>query len=178
MVVRWTSDLQVTVLLALLRFPELEKITITSKSLFIQAESDSKEQNAGVCQRRREVLLPSGGEPPRTSLVSAFLAWIMGQTQSGAEKAVGLQDTQELYRKFASECPSGNLHLHEFKRIFGINSSFAAEESATCGHTYAVLPILPFPVRHFCREGVTFDFCLNFDLLRLSTKSRTRITRV
>lgn len=149
MVVRWTSGLQVTVLLALLRFPELEKITITSKSLFIQAESDSKEQNAGVCQRRREVLFPSGGEPPRTSLVSAFLAWIMGQTQSGAEKAVGLQDTQELHRKFASECPSGNLHLHEFKRIFGINSSSAAEESATRGHT---VHTPSFPSRHFLSD--------------------------
>lgn len=54
----------------------------------------------------------------------------MGQTQSGEEKEVGLQDIQELYRKFASECPSGNLHLHEFKRIFGINSSSTAEETA------------------------------------------------
>lgn len=54
----------------------------------------------------------------------------MGQTQSGAEKEVCLQDIQELYRRFASECPSGNLHLHEFKRIFGISSSSSAEESA------------------------------------------------
>lgn len=54
----------------------------------------------------------------------------MGQTQGGEEKEVGLQDIQELYRKFASECPSGNLHLHEFKRIFGINSSSTAEETA------------------------------------------------
>lgn len=54
----------------------------------------------------------------------------MGQTQGGEEKEVGLQDIQELYRKFASECPSGNLHLHEFKRIFGINSSSSVEETA------------------------------------------------
>lgn len=54
----------------------------------------------------------------------------MGQTQGGEEKEVGLQDIQELYRKFASECPSGNLHLHEFKRIFGINSSSTVEETA------------------------------------------------
>lgn len=54
----------------------------------------------------------------------------MGQRQSGADKDVGLQDIQELYRRFASECPSGNLHLHEFKRIFGITSSSTAEETA------------------------------------------------
>lgn len=54
----------------------------------------------------------------------------MGQTQSGEEKEVGLQNIQELYRKFASECPSGNLHLHEFKRIFGINSNSTVEETA------------------------------------------------
>lgn len=54
----------------------------------------------------------------------------MGQAQSGEEKEVGLQNIQELYRKFASECPSGNLHLHEFKRIFGINSNSTVEETA------------------------------------------------
>ncbi|XP_033473728.1 guanylyl cyclase-activating protein 2-like [Epinephelus fuscoguttatus] len=55
----------------------------------------------------------------------------MGQAQSGADdKEVTLQHIQELYRKFASECPSGNLHLHEFKRIFGIDSNSTEEESA------------------------------------------------
>ncbi|XP_042345739.1 guanylyl cyclase-activating protein 2-like [Plectropomus leopardus] len=55
----------------------------------------------------------------------------MGQEQSGVEdKEVTLQHIQELYRKFASECPSGNLHLHEFKRIFGISSNSTEEESA------------------------------------------------
>lgn len=54
----------------------------------------------------------------------------MGQAQSGADKEVTLQHIQELYRKFASECPSGNLHLHEFKRIFGINQNSTEEESA------------------------------------------------
>lgn len=54
----------------------------------------------------------------------------MGQTQSGSEKEVALQHIQELYRKFASECPSGNLHLHEFKKIFGINMSSSEEEVA------------------------------------------------
>lgn len=54
----------------------------------------------------------------------------MGQTQSEVETEVTLQNIQELYRKFASECPSGNLHLHEFKKIFGINSSSTEEEVA------------------------------------------------
>lgn len=55
---------------------------------------------------------------------------IMGQSQSGTEKEVDLQNIQELYRKFASECPSGNLHLHEFRKIFGINSNSTEEEAA------------------------------------------------
>ncbi|XP_072321247.1 guanylyl cyclase-activating protein 2-like [Eucyclogobius newberryi] len=56
----------------------------------------------------------------------------MGQAHSedGAESEVTLQHIQELYRKFASECPSGNLHLHEFKRIFGFNRNSTEEESA------------------------------------------------
>ncbi|XP_023265072.1 guanylyl cyclase-activating protein 2-like, partial [Seriola lalandi dorsalis] len=54
----------------------------------------------------------------------------MGQVQGAPDKQVTLKNIQELYRKFASECPSGNLHLHEFKRIFGINSNSTEEESA------------------------------------------------
>lgn len=54
----------------------------------------------------------------------------MGQTESGLEKEVALQNIQELYRKFASECPSGKLHLHEFKKIFCISSSSTEEEHA------------------------------------------------
>lgn len=54
----------------------------------------------------------------------------MGQTQSGSEKEVALQTIQELYHKFASECPSGNLHLHEFKKIFGVNRNSSEEEAA------------------------------------------------
>uniref|UniRef100_A0A8D3DYD2 EF-hand domain-containing protein n=1 Tax=Scophthalmus maximus TaxID=52904 RepID=A0A8D3DYD2_SCOMX len=54
----------------------------------------------------------------------------MGQAQGAADKEVSLQNIQELYRKFATECPSGNLHLHEFKRIFGVGSNSTEEESA------------------------------------------------
>lgn len=52
----------------------------------------------------------------------------MGQAESGSEKEVALQNIQELYRKFASECPSGKLHLHEFKKIFAVSSSSTEEE--------------------------------------------------
>uniref|UniRef100_A0A8C7XRX9 EF-hand domain-containing protein n=1 Tax=Oryzias sinensis TaxID=183150 RepID=A0A8C7XRX9_9TELE len=53
----------------------------------------------------------------------------MGQAESAAGKEVTLQHIQELYRRFASECPSGNLHFHEFRRIFGVSSS-STQESA------------------------------------------------
>ncbi|XP_061567363.1 guanylyl cyclase-activating protein 2-like [Cololabis saira] len=54
----------------------------------------------------------------------------MGQTQAGSGQEVSLQNIQDLYRKFADECPSGDLHLHEFRRIFGVNSSSSEEELA------------------------------------------------
>ncbi|XP_029904290.1 guanylyl cyclase-activating protein 2-like [Myripristis murdjan] len=54
----------------------------------------------------------------------------MGQSQSDTDTEVDLENIQELYRKFASECPSGNLHLHEFKKIFGVNSESSEEETA------------------------------------------------
>lgn len=54
----------------------------------------------------------------------------MGQAPSGSDKEVTLQHIQALYRRFASECPSGNLHLHEFKKIFRVNNEFSEEESA------------------------------------------------
>ncbi|XP_058485868.1 guanylyl cyclase-activating protein 2-like [Solea solea] len=54
----------------------------------------------------------------------------MGQTQTAVDKEVTLQNIQELYRRFITECPSGNLHLHEFKRIFCIKSNCTEEESA------------------------------------------------
>lgn len=54
----------------------------------------------------------------------------MGQVQATTDKEVTLQNIQELYRKFTSECPSGNLHLHEFKKIFGVSSKSTEEEVA------------------------------------------------
>lgn len=64
------------------------------------------------------------------SYTGSLLFEIMGQSQSEVNNEVALFQIQELYRKFASECPSGNLHLHEFKRIFGITSESSVEESA------------------------------------------------
>lgn len=85
---------------------------------------------------------------------------IMGQLQSGEEKEVGLQDIQELYRKFASECPSGNLHLHEFKRIFGINSSSTVEESA-----YMEIVFESFDTNKV-RKQQKVSFCVDFTTCR------------
>lgn len=51
----------------------------------------------------------------------------MGQEESRSEE-MDLAQIQELCIVFMKECPSGALHLHEFKRIFGVPSS-SAEES-------------------------------------------------
>uniref|UniRef100_A0A8B9JI76 Guanylate cyclase activator 1g n=1 Tax=Astyanax mexicanus TaxID=7994 RepID=A0A8B9JI76_ASTMX len=48
---------------------------------------------------------------------------------SAAHKEVDLAQIQELCTTFMKECPSGALHLHEFKRIFGIQRE-SEEESA------------------------------------------------
>ncbi|XP_057702806.1 guanylate cyclase activator 1g [Corythoichthys intestinalis] len=51
----------------------------------------------------------------------------MGQEQSHSEE-MDLAQIQELCIIFMKECPSGALHLHEFKRIFGVPNT-SAEES-------------------------------------------------
>ncbi|XP_072551368.1 guanylyl cyclase-activating protein 2-like [Salminus brasiliensis] len=53
----------------------------------------------------------------------------MGQEESADHKEVDLAQIQELCTTFMKECPSGALHLHEFKRIFGIQRE-SEEESA------------------------------------------------
>ncbi|XP_066505933.1 guanylate cyclase activator 1g [Hoplias malabaricus] len=52
----------------------------------------------------------------------------MGQTQSDCEEEVDLAQIQSLYAAFMNECPSGALHLHEFRKIFGVRRS--SEEEA------------------------------------------------
>ncbi|XP_050955927.1 guanylate cyclase activator 1g [Labeo rohita] len=51
------------------------------------------------------------------------LYFSMGQSQSDEDKEVELTDIQPLYTKFMKECPSGALHLHEFRKIFGVQST-------------------------------------------------------
>ncbi|XP_055770002.1 guanylyl cyclase-activating protein 2-like [Salvelinus fontinalis] len=46
----------------------------------------------------------------------------MGQAESHNEE-MDLEQIQELCMTFMKECPSGALHLHELKRIFGIPAS-------------------------------------------------------
>ncbi|KAL7885376.1 hypothetical protein AOLI_G00056710 [Acnodon oligacanthus] len=51
----------------------------------------------------------------------------MGQVQSDNEEEVDLAQIQALYTAFMKECPSGALHLHEFRKIFGVQSSSSEE---------------------------------------------------
>ncbi|XP_036441087.1 guanylyl cyclase-activating protein 2-like [Colossoma macropomum] len=53
----------------------------------------------------------------------------MGQEESADHKEVDLAQIQGLCTTFMKECPSGALHLHEFKRIFGVQRE-SEEESA------------------------------------------------
>ncbi|XP_072519252.1 guanylate cyclase activator 1g [Salminus brasiliensis] len=52
----------------------------------------------------------------------------MGQVQTGCDEEVDLAQIQTLYSAFMKQCPSGALHLHEFRKIFGVQSS--SEEEA------------------------------------------------
>ncbi|XP_063293417.1 guanylyl cyclase-activating protein 2-like [Pelobates fuscus] len=47
----------------------------------------------------------------------------MGQNQTSSNDEIDVADLQEMYKKFVLECPSGALHLHEFKRFFGISAN-------------------------------------------------------
>ncbi|XP_030644192.1 guanylate cyclase activator 1g [Chanos chanos] len=51
----------------------------------------------------------------------------MGHVQSAEDQEVELSQIQCLYMAFMKECPSGALHLHEFRKIFGIQSSSEEE---------------------------------------------------
>lgn len=51
----------------------------------------------------------------------------MGQGESAEHEEVDLVLIQDLSLKFMKECPSGALHLHEFKRIFGVQSTSEEE---------------------------------------------------
>ncbi|XP_071970504.1 guanylyl cyclase-activating protein 2-like [Engystomops pustulosus] len=52
----------------------------------------------------------------------------MGQNQSSAREEIDIADLQEMYKKFVTECPSGALYLHEFKRFFGVSVNNEASQ--------------------------------------------------
>ncbi|XP_072550989.1 guanylyl cyclase-activating protein 2-like [Salminus brasiliensis] len=57
----------------------------------------------------------------------------MGQTQpteQSEEIEVDVAALQEMYKKFVTECPSGLLFMHEFKRFFGVDPTGEASEYA------------------------------------------------
>ncbi|XP_013888491.1 guanylyl cyclase-activating protein 2 [Austrofundulus limnaeus] len=55
----------------------------------------------------------------------------MGQTQqTGSSEEIDIKALQDMYKKFVTECPSGVLFLHEFKRFFGVDATGEAAEYA------------------------------------------------
>lgn len=74
----------------------------------------------------------------------------MGQEESHSEE-MDLAQIQDLCLTFMKECPSGALHLHEFKRIFGVASS-SAEESLyieTVFHSFDTNKVKDAAISHF-----------------------------
>ncbi|XP_018618892.1 guanylyl cyclase-activating protein 2-like isoform X2 [Scleropages formosus] len=63
-----------------------------------------------------------GERPPRD----------MGQSHQTGQSVeeIDVADLQKMYRKFVTECPSGVLFLHEFKKFFGIDPTGEASEYA------------------------------------------------
>ncbi|XP_067105079.1 guanylyl cyclase-activating protein 2-like [Osmerus mordax] len=56
----------------------------------------------------------------------------MGQTQPTEqnEQEIEVKALQDMYKKFVTECPSGVLFLHEFKRFFGVDPTGEVSEYA------------------------------------------------
>ncbi|XP_030620928.1 guanylyl cyclase-activating protein 2-like [Chanos chanos] len=57
----------------------------------------------------------------------------MGQnlpTEKKEDAEIDVAALQEMYKKFITECPSGVLFLHEFKRFFGVDPTGEAAEYA------------------------------------------------
>ncbi|XP_051918542.1 guanylyl cyclase-activating protein 2-like [Hippocampus zosterae] len=55
----------------------------------------------------------------------------MGQTQQTENTGeIDVKALQDMYKKFVTECPSGLLFLHEFKRFFGVNPTGEASDYA------------------------------------------------
>ncbi|XP_054626573.1 guanylyl cyclase-activating protein 2-like [Dunckerocampus dactyliophorus] len=55
----------------------------------------------------------------------------MGQAQQTENvEEIDVKALQDMYKKFVTECPSGLLFLHEFKRFFGVDPTGEASEYA------------------------------------------------
>ncbi|KAM7015084.1 guanylyl cyclase-activating protein 2-like [Tautogolabrus adspersus] len=55
----------------------------------------------------------------------------MGQAQpTETSEEIDIIAIQDMYRKFVSECPSGRLFLHEFRRFFGVDPTGEASDYA------------------------------------------------
>ncbi|XP_022604922.1 guanylyl cyclase-activating protein 2-like [Seriola dumerili] len=55
----------------------------------------------------------------------------MGQTQhTENSEEIDVKALQDMYKKFVTECPSGVLFLHEFKRFFGVDPTGEASDYA------------------------------------------------
>lgn len=56
---------------------------------------------------------------------------VMGQTQQTENsEEIDVKALQDMYKRFVTECPSGLLFLHEFKRFFGVDPEGEASEYA------------------------------------------------
>ncbi|XP_068170853.1 guanylyl cyclase-activating protein 2-like [Antennarius striatus] len=58
----------------------------------------------------------------------------MGQNQQvqAQEEELEMDSIQDLYRSFITECPSGSLYLHEFKRMFGVQGDTPESQYMDC----------------------------------------------
>lgn len=66
-----------------------------------------------------------------TNISAPWTAPSMGQTQPTEQnEEIDVAALQDMYKKFVTECPSGVLFLHEFKRFFGVDASGEASEYA------------------------------------------------
>ncbi|XP_008308346.1 guanylyl cyclase-activating protein 2-like [Cynoglossus semilaevis] len=55
----------------------------------------------------------------------------MGQAhQTENNEEIDVKALQDMYKRFATECPSGQLFLHEFKRFFGVEPTGEASDYA------------------------------------------------
>uniref|UniRef100_A0A4W5QTC1 EF-hand domain-containing protein n=1 Tax=Hucho hucho TaxID=62062 RepID=A0A4W5QTC1_9TELE len=64
------------------------------------------------------------------TLLPISIGFTMGQNQqaqSTSEGELEISTIQDLYKRFINECPSGSLHLHEFKRMFGVQNDNSPE---------------------------------------------------